>query len=589
MAEAASGQGELPPQQPGTENGGEGGKGDIAPPVNNKKQNKKSLYKILKYMIKGKDKTPEQLEKERIIKKQKLIELFEINEDLKFVFGNEKPKKKKDCLLIKNVTLRRIWMEQGFIFDAIKAHEPEKVYWPVEEYTLRWKPPSSPFQMLLPLTNPVILEQAIRQYSFMTPRRKALTIFYFAPMDIAKPMFRENVHPASLVEFKTKATVLDKLCSLFLDGKIDVNDLNNVMECGYDTWKVSLFNYLPDDWQPYHLYLSASMAKESKKSLEKRYVDDEITLEEYHGLKFPERKRLADLAAASYPIPYKISTCIICSGENGEGVIKCQKCDNQVCRSCVTNVFLDSKTREGSFLMMHRRYCLRLGRLPNVMAAPVPEPAYLRILRRTGQVEALKNLPLPPPPKEEETKKIEEKEEEEDPDERTKRIEEERNAILPEVMDLQFEFGHRQRKLKHLRKDLVEFQSKIDEGSAHSDQYIERIHRLLKEEQPKVSKVKRHFDQLLGSVSLLREQVNTDMSEALAQPEDANAEGDPFSDDVKEMTPKAKNVELTRRRLNGADQLETDVRAEIRIAMALLSMPSSVAQFEDDAGFNDFI
>jgi hypothetical protein len=70
------------------------------------------------------------------------------------------------------------------------------------------------------------------------------------------------------VKFEDRAQVMGKLCDLFLEGVIPLTDLNNVMECGFDTWKITLYNYLPEDWQPFHRYLAADQVKTITKSPE---------------------------------------------------------------------------------------------------------------------------------------------------------------------------------------------------------------------------------------------------------------------------------------------------------------------------------
>ena len=76
----------------------------------------------------GKKKTPKELERDRIINKQRILEFLEINETWKFVFGLDPPKKWNDCIEIKDVTLRRIWMEEDFIFDEIKGDRPDEIF-----------------------------------------------------------------------------------------------------------------------------------------------------------------------------------------------------------------------------------------------------------------------------------------------------------------------------------------------------------------------------------------------------------------------------------------------------------------------------
>ena len=181
--------------------------------------------------------------------------------------------------------------------------------------------------------------------------------------------------------------MLGKLCEYFLDGKIELEELNQIMASNFDTWKMALFNYLPDDEQRFHVYLSHVSEKVITKSPEQQYLDDEVTLKEYEDLKFPERKKKRDLAAAGYPLPYTYGPCRICNAPNG--VIKCNTCDNLVCVDCVHKNFLDPENTIGSFLLMHRIFCMKFGKIAPKMVRVVEEPMFVRVMRKTGRESAL--------------------------------------------------------------------------------------------------------------------------------------------------------------------------------------------------------
>ena len=315
-----------------------------APPPRPEKKPSVPLAQVLREVFVGKPRTPKEIERDNIIMKQRLYEMFEINENFKFVFGPEKPQKWSECLEIKNVTKRRIWMEPNFIFDEIRAYKTDEIFHDISKYCLLWQPPDSTFKVCVPLDSAPLQEEALRSYAAMLPPSKAITIFHFMTIDSTMEMFLPNVHPASLVRFIQKNEVLQKLCDLFLEGKIPISDLNNVMECDFETWKITLYNYLPGDWQPYHKYLSKERIKVLNETPESRYLGEEITIEEYGDLKNPERARIKNLENATYPLPYDSSVCIICQAEK-QGIIKCQNCDNMICTLCVKRIFLDEETK----------------------------------------------------------------------------------------------------------------------------------------------------------------------------------------------------------------------------------------------------
>lgn len=224
----------------------------------------------------------------------------------------------------------------------------------------------------------------------MNIAHKKTIIFNLVPIHPSLGQFSKRVHPASLVSYRTRNEVLAKLCDMFLNGKIEVNELNSIMSSGYDTWKHALYNYLPADEQVYHEYLAHADEKISLKSPEKRYLDDEITLSDYEDLKFPERKKKKDLEKAGYPRPYTYGPCKICSSP--EGLIKCNTCDSLVCTACVAENFLNPPTAIGSFLLMHRIFCMRFGIVHAKSTHVEQEPAFLRTMRNTGREQALARL-----------------------------------------------------------------------------------------------------------------------------------------------------------------------------------------------------
>ena len=85
-------------------------------------------------------------------------------------------------------------------------------------------------------------------------------------------LFAEKVHPASLVSYRTRNEVLGKLCEYFLEGKIENDELNEIMASHFDSWKKALYNYLPADEQVFHEYLTRVTEKVITKSKENQYL-----------------------------------------------------------------------------------------------------------------------------------------------------------------------------------------------------------------------------------------------------------------------------------------------------------------------------
>jgi hypothetical protein len=86
-----------------------------------KKKKKGALTKLIRFVLlksgiveHSKEEKEEEI-KRSAIARQQIHEIFEINQQWKFVFGEEIPKKKKDLLVIKDVTPRNCWFEFEYI------------------------------------------------------------------------------------------------------------------------------------------------------------------------------------------------------------------------------------------------------------------------------------------------------------------------------------------------------------------------------------------------------------------------------------------------------------------------------------------
>lgn len=425
--------------------------------------------------------------KQVILDRQESILSQEVNFEWRVVFGSVIPKKKKDSHVITQVTRRNIWMEPHFLFDQIQAFQPEEFFHPCSAYALKWQPAGSLYQLIIPLDNPQIQENAVIIMSNFNPIDRRNTLFHFAPVDPAMPMFAPRVHPSSLLSYHTKNEVLKKLCDCFLEDKISVNEIQAVLMCDQYVWKASLYNLLQEDEQVYHKYLLENKPlADVKKSQAKSYIDGEITLDQYEDSTFPERKRLREVEEMKYPLPVQMETCTICTRENC-AVVQCQTCANMVCPTCVTNVFSGKQGRKSvSFLLMHQKFCMKLGELSTITVVVTDEPAYLREFRRSSRKAALEIL-LPEKP--DQVFKEEELEEDEDEIERLRLAEEEKRRLAAEeaarialenpeaLQDLQEDLDRSCHLLKRIGKDLREFEEKILD-KARTEQYVARNMRL---------------------------------------------------------------------------------------------------------------
>lgn len=453
---------------------------------------------ISKEQADRKAKSKEAAKRRAVFKRQQRMIRQEINQTWRIAIGNELPKKKKDSFPISNMTRRNVWMEDLFIFNQIKAHFPDELFHAPSQYVLKWQPLGSYFQIIIPMDEPSLQENAVLEMAKMTKAQQNKMLFLFTTLDSTLPVFAPKVHPSSLVSYRDKNQVLKKLSEYFLSGRISVDDIQSILVCSPDVWSNSLFNYLPADEQAFHLYLNdKAVAADPLKSIAKQFLDEEISLKQYEDLRFPERKQQAEVESMYYPLPYAGADCVICGGA-ALGVVQCQTCDNMVCKACVEEVFqgegpLTLSTPEGvqrkrrqSFLLMHHRYCMRLGELPEVRMPTVPEPSYLREFRRTTRLEVLARF-APSLQAFDDDEFVAEYEAEEREKKRLAALrikqladEAERLRLLhnpPELQEVRRLLDERSKRFGKLRKEIDDLTAKVMDSS-HTEQFIARNRRL---------------------------------------------------------------------------------------------------------------
>ncbi len=283
-----------------------------------------------------------------------------------------------------------------------------------------------------------------------------------------------------------------------------LSPFSQVLTCGHDVWSSTLFNLLPEDEQVFHHYLNEKKAVEvDHKAIHKAYLDGDISLQQFDELKFPDRKRHNDILAKSYPLPFEGETCIVC-GTAGTGVIKCQNCVNMVCCACIREHFgRDEVTGEskGSFLLLHHKHCMKLGRLQDISPPLSQEPAWLRKFRSTSRLAVLARLT---PPKKELFVEEEAPEDEEDEEERRYRLQQEQYAREraekeqrrialenpPALQELRERFGGLKKRFGKMEKEITDLLNKINDTS-HTEQFIARNVRLKNEQVAKLFKTVR--------------------------------------------------------------------------------------------------
>ena len=294
-------------------------------------------------------------------------------------------------------------MEEAYLFEQIKSTFPSENFHDITKYQLAWMPPYSSTMTYIPL-HEIELQESMYHYcsNHHQASKNPEIIFFLITSHPSISIFAPKVHPASLVSYRTKLEIFNKLCDQYSKGLILLNELHDILLHGVNVWKKVLYRNLPEDERVFHEYLNepvVSAPKINENNVEQLYVEGEVPFNVFHDLKFAERAKVRDRELLSYPRPYAQSACVVCAGD--DGVIQCRACENRVCTNCVLRLYGDSHhILESNILTLHRYHCLKRSKVAVISAYVVPPPSYLTELRLTGREAALALLPPLEPPSE---------------------------------------------------------------------------------------------------------------------------------------------------------------------------------------------
>ena len=300
---------------------------------------------------------------------------------------------------LEQITPRNLWMEEAYLFEQIKADFSSEIFHDISKYQLAWTPPYSSTLTFIPLHDVELQESMYHYFSSHRQNKKHPEIvFFLITVHPSIPFFAPKVHPASLVSYRTKLEIFNKLCDQYSQGLILLNELHDILLHGVNVWKKVLYRNLPDDERVYHEYLNepvVSAPKVTENNVEQLYVEGEVPFNVFHDLKFAERAKIREQELLPYPRPYAQSPCIVCGSERG--IIHCRACENQVCTGCIMRLYGDAAHRaESNILTLHRYHCLKRSKVTEISAYVMPPPSYLMELRLTGREAALARLPPEP-------------------------------------------------------------------------------------------------------------------------------------------------------------------------------------------------
>ena len=116
-------------------------------------------------------------------------------------------------------------------------------------------------------------------------------------VEIDSPIFEPGgsdlrLKPAKTIktQLKNRAAITRHLVDLYLDGKYKLKDLGKCMDLTGSELRREAYQVVPVHERPDHEYLVAKRDRSKKRTLEERYMRDEITLTEYNDMKDPETR-----------------------------------------------------------------------------------------------------------------------------------------------------------------------------------------------------------------------------------------------------------------------------------------------------------
>ena len=290
-------------------------------------------------------------------------------------------------------------MEEDFLFTQIKGSHPNRNFHPCDKYCLAWKAPNSSYMVNIALHDREQQEATFLQLETFSSKQREEVLFFFFPLESRLSLFGPLIHPASLVSYKTKTEVFNKLSQQYLEGLIGLDELDEVLTNGIDVWRRLLYQRLPADEQVYHEYLNIPFnppLQVNEHNAADLYVEGNISFDIFHDLKFSERAKKREMDKLIYPRPpTDTKVCVVCEDDASMGVIKCTDCENKICVACVDRLFGSERdsTVGRNFLTLHRYYCMKRSKVPLIITEIAPPPTYLLELRMNGREEALRQLP----------------------------------------------------------------------------------------------------------------------------------------------------------------------------------------------------
>mmetsp|Transcript_23432 Transcript_23432/g.48684 ORF Transcript_23432/g.48684 Transcript_23432/m.48684 type:complete len:233 (+) Transcript_23432:1-699(+) len=205
--------------------------------------------------------------------------------------------------------------------------------------------------------------RAFDKFATLPPKKFARLRFRISPNKKGSEMFRVDKPKTVKVKLDNRNNINRYLAEDFVRGNIDIQEYSKIMGSKMTEAKALLATHLaetvPAEFKDHQYLVKLKDKKKKHMTPEEKYDKGEITIEEFEDIVYPELKEKREKAKATYPLPEKLDTCVICNVPNS-GAIRCLECQHKACKSCVYREFTTHPSKR-PFLLMHSVFCCKRG------------------------------------------------------------------------------------------------------------------------------------------------------------------------------------------------------------------------------------
>ena len=241
-------------------------------------------------------------------------------------------------------------------------------------YLLEYHFPWAPFPVRVEVDDCQQLAKAYESFARLAKRKRP--VLRLLPRCPGMPLFDITRTVPKGLGLQSRAALVRYLATRYASGRgtddslptVTIEQLDAVMRMKLNDLKFTALAAMPSHERQDHAhYLGQGSQSSSKKyqkiteTPEQRYLKDDIDLQTYADLKYPDFKAKRDRDQATYPLPEKKTPpnhcCVICRHPQRQATIKCMECQSRACVDCIN-------TNKDAFLLMHHVFCLQLADAP---------------------------------------------------------------------------------------------------------------------------------------------------------------------------------------------------------------------------------